>query len=697
MKNAYKFDVINPLLLSKKTCQHIKALEMLIDGMNDKKDVSNYFMKVFQISDTRNVKLKKMINIYFLNNKFDSKLLVLTTNTLLKDLNDPNTEIRDMAIDFIGNLEYIDEYFVKNLVKIAKIGDKETRKRIAKNMVKMFDNKMHVDKYDLIGLLNEMVMDVENVYAHKVLYAICDQYSVKSLNELIAMLYTMKYPYKSQLLLLLIIYKMVKNDQSYDKNKLERVCIKFLIEPKLEAAYLSSKILINCDRNYVQLVYNTLKVYFKHGTIKTYYLLEFIREIIAKQDAYNFSYSNLDFIIYEDEPNYIKRIKMDIMCVKFDKVAKNEIKKYMNKHEMYFDCLFLSSQHMKVSKKLLKACFARNKIKTIKILYHCLPTNNRSNSTVCDEMLKHKVKPKYTYMYFYVLANVLSDYKKLQNVKIRLNEIDLSKFYLMLFYKNVINYETLKQITEHSIFSNNLVTKLINDQTTCDKIRSYCFDRKCISQKNIFEFKIFDIYKSALSYEKQAKEHVITTEDDTKCQQKETEKHFFELHTTDEYNISYKIYLKLEEICFEITRIEKPIKIVIKIATKSNTNTLLFDNVCYEPVIVKLLDTNRLFQKQELIVTNENNIKNIKIRMRNCVVPYKTDLKDFNNNFITIKNYEIIEDQLFCCKSYNVEENMFCFRFINNVFYAMSMGGQLVIKCYNQKVLEALANDLRDE
>ncbi|KAM0673342.1 hypothetical protein GVAV_003031 [Gurleya vavrai] len=486
---------INNLIKSKSEQDQIQALDLLLDNVY-RLDIEDFTLKVIQISDTRNFDLKKKINRFLILYANESKYLVLTFNTILKDLRDHNIQLVYLAIDFIGSINYIDEYFVKYFVDLARTGDSEMRKILCKNMNKMFLNKSWVEKYDMLPLLNEMTLDFNNIYALELIFEIDHLYKVFDNEYIISMLTKCNHPYEGKLILLMIIEKRIKSNQkiikttcnsntivnkndldtnkdtyfenndkkcginNFDKqfnftkyendvdeiyfqmnanekhnyfkknktdcldvlenlsinenftkkdinyeyncsfenkliDKITKICLQYLRCPRLEFVYQASKIILKISNNHSQIVYDHLKKFIKHGTVKTYFILEFIREMIKNQKLYDFNYDNSDFLIFKDDPEYIKRLKLDILHLQHDEISKKETLFCVFDQLIIFDCLHLMLKKDYTCKNLLRKCFLTNVSMTIDILYENLPFDRNWFEIINDFLINCKISRKY--------------------------------------------------------------------------------------------------------------------------------------------------------------------------------------------------------------------------------------------------------------------------------------------------------------
>ncbi|KAM0685822.1 hypothetical protein COBT_002963 [Conglomerata obtusa] len=689
---------IYELLKSKSECDHHKAMDLIISQSELELKGEQYFLQVIKISDTRNIKLKMKINSYLSNYGSNHKLLVLTTNTLLKDLNDDNIELRYLAIDFIGKITYMDEYFVSNFVNLARTGNSEMRKRIAKNMLKIFYNMNWVVKYDMISLLNEMLMDRSNLYALEIVYQIYDDYKIYQLSDIILLIEKNLYCYEGQLILFMIIERFIidhKTMKDIEIIDVERICINELNSPKIELNYFAAKILIRIDKKHSQIVYNNLIKYIKNSTVKSFFILKFLRSMIQSQLKYDFYYENNDFVLYENDPIYIKKIKLDILFFQFDQTTITETEKCMSNEKMMFDCLYLLLKKAITNKKLLNDCLKIDDKKVLNILYLLMPVNDAWLPIIVSELQNYEKKYKLDNKYLYVMSNVVNKINDLCLSSNQINENDKIKCLMILYFREVVDKHILVERLNEIFLGQKLVKVLL--ENNIKRLKNYCFKKVEKILKYDSYDGLFDKYLS-LSNEN----HEEYTDDirsnksplvyNTKFIKDENneginkQRNFLELFFIEEKYFTCKFLLEEKKIILSIFKIIEPVKISI---------IPYFDKIFSEKEKICLFEINDTFKSRSIQFTTNITYRTLLFRLKDFSIPFNTTLKVFNDAFLEIKNYEIIETCEFTCKAYYIEDNILTFMILGNYFYAMIMSGQMVIKCENQCILKSLLDDLR--
>ncbi|EJW01272.1 hypothetical protein EDEG_04032, partial [Edhazardia aedis USNM 41457] len=237
---------------------HHKAINELLDNINKGNDMSDLYLNVLKISDTRDHILKSKINYYLAMNAKNPNLLMLTVNTLLKDLADPKKELRMLAIDFINKIPYADEYFLKIFIQILKKGDSDEQKMIISILGKFFLKQEWVEKYELVSLLREYALGIDNFEALKTTYNIIDACKILEINEIFQLLETKRTAYDSKLILLCIMKKIIRSNMIQETNQLKRaenIALSLVNSVDMKICYMASKVLMEITKTHSQFIF----------------------------------------------------------------------------------------------------------------------------------------------------------------------------------------------------------------------------------------------------------------------------------------------------------------------------------------------------------------------------------------------------------------------------------------------------------
>lgn len=713
--------------LSTSTPRH--SLNLLDQIMNDIKageDHSSLHLPIIKICDTRDVTLKSRINEYLLWYN-DPKYLVLVTNTLLKDLNDIEPRLVLLALDFITQTNYVDEYFVKEVVRLCWSNHQNTRKMSLQALERFFCKPEWIKKYDLKKIILKLINDY-GVDALIIVYDVYEVYDILG-NDLWIIL-SNKNSDEINLMLLLIIYKKIKyeniaspesehketvfknsswsinddnedkfkvimdslyksnsiktienftenmdvKEQAGDKNtlklkpeviqKIKNACSIEITNDMLERVYLACKILVLIDKSTVQQVFTVLLRFAKYPTKKSYHILEYIRKLLLEHEKIN--YENTEFCIFESDPMYIKRIKMNILSIRFDKVAEREIVFCSKFNNLWFDCLYVCLKNDTMIPFLLAKCLEKNKIVTINILYENMPYSKNLGPHISSNLINLDLESRYEERLCHLICDSADNDevidKFIDNASLRTR----TKTICTLLYLKKISLEKFKKL---NLMKNN----------TEDLLRS--IKRLSFITQNVLPFRPHDEMFTGYKFKTDPEEiqkTIIQTNDEPK-------EEIIVLYNIDRDDATLQ-FIGIGNIIYI-----RAIRVECRVELRIGCRVFVFTK--NERFFLKEINVNFIYDVFETTFTGYTSF--IPITLINFAMPFKCCLKEFNSKFTSIKHYEMVAYKFLKPNINELDPCAFVFKIFEEKLYAMYISGQVLLKCNNYELLKRVCVTIR--
>lgn len=700
--------------LSFKTKSHIShILPTLLQQAKNGHDHRSLQMQITKFADTRNIKLKKLINEFLLLYN-DPQFLLIVTNTTLKDLNDIDPEIVLAGLQFVIKTNYLDEFFIKNIVRLLEVKNDVLKKNAICALGRFFDKNEWVMKYELKSIFKKLVLEECSKDILMIVYRVFDRCDV--LEDDIWVLMVKNYNDQQNIILSLIMYKkikkiMIKEDSKcnerimelnkkeycmvenmlnnlYDVDTLEivdqlmkdtdvgvmkegekvklehilkikEICYMEMTRYKIERIYIACKILVLVDNSTVQEVFDYLVRFSKYNTKKSYVILRFLRELIINFDC--LTYENKKFAIFEGDSLYIKRMKINILGLNIDSLSEGQLHKCIRNKHLSFDILNMCLWNKFLFEKNLEDCLNENKELTVNILHKNMsyPEKFRNlifNSLIDLEMSSNENEEKL----IYILCYTVNDDNKIRKIFEKRSVMLTTRILSTLLYINKISKETFE---EHNLMKNS-ISYLLDSYGRLKLEKDTSFNYKP-DDKIFTEYK----YKSKIAKYLPAK---ITND--------------IILYTVDEDIISLQLIADNTNIYINVIRIEEKAVFIIQ------NETFEFSKV--EKIVYKKISSN--FISEKLQITFQKSVRNIFITLMDWSMPFICNLKEFNANFAEIDNYEIFAQKYFDYKVTKIDENSFTFMLFNAKFYGISLGGQVILKSMDMKMLQNVSVAIRE-
>lgn len=698
----------------------INALSRILEEVKEGCDHRKLHMEFIKLADTRNPTLKKIINEFLLHYN-DPKYLLLVTNTTLKDLNDIDLNIIILALDFVTRTNYLDEYFICHILRLARSDVIEIRKLAFQALERFFKKSEWIVKYELKKEVLRIVEDY-GVEGLKIAYNVFESCDVLG-NEIWEMI-SRNNGDDINLLLLLIIYKRIKheskisNDKKQDDiicverniytkhedseklaqvmnnlygpsslssidhitrnengdkidveiakinlkpetvQKIKNVCKIEMTSDKIERVFLACKIMVLIDSGNLQSFFNILLRFSKYATKKSFFILDYLRELILCFDQIN--YENSEFCIFESDPIYIKRIKLNILDFRFDDISFAEIKFCAKVSELRFDCLNLFLKHDIIDRELLRECLKSDPALSIDIICKNKPYSSDVNNVIFENIKCLSYGFDYEEKWCYLVcmtaadASFVESFLDKKSIKIQVqslctlfyfNKISIDRFRELNPMKN--NCELLLSNLEHLKFE--IEDTFIYNPN--DKIFSGYINKQNIVSKHVLKKPVNSII----------------------------------LYTADENLISYQLIGLDESIYLSVIRIENEVSLQI--------NEKLF--VLKKEENLFLMDLDKNFINTKFNIVYKGTVKHVNISLMSFSSLFECDLHEFNSNFASTEYYEIFALKYFKYNVQKIDNNSFVFKIFGRKFYGMSLSGQVIIKSEDNAMLKRIGNCIR--
>lgn len=664
-----KYNII-PYLNNKSSTKRLQALVRTANYLMNDAALLNIYMDIVKISDTRS-RIHKLYICYILQmlskSKFSDNLLVLNTNTLLKDLSDNKTELVTCAIDFIGRTNFQDEYILRYFIKLAKTSNMSIIKNmVAKNIIIYMTDELYIKKFQLKSVLRNMCFDPDNLWALNSVYLFSDNSNILSDDDILEMYKTSTL--ERRLLLLMIIKKKMTDIASqtrYNKT-IKQHCFENLNSISLELIYLSASILLLFDNEYSQLIYDKIMNLMQLNYSSSFLLLEFIREMILKQNEYNFVYSNTDFIIFTSDSLETKRIKLDILCLNFDPFSYQEMRNCEDDKELIYDLLYIMLIKNICDADILMKCCNENITSTLQTIKAACPLSNEWKKEI-NNIFDVLIKPNTDFKdVISVATEVISDENILKGYELSL--LQFHRLYLNLYKQNILTRDEFK--------------KKMNWKSEL----SESFDQEASKHENhdIEAFssnvKFLELYK----FREHSSENnnlflpIIESKDNLNKTVV-----FYEYVDAD---VSLNFELDDYSLILNIIRIDKSTQIRI-------------ENILDKTYLKKCKETIKHLTMYDLPLSLEftinNNVRALNLTIFDLMKQYKVEIKEYNEKFSDLKYYKIIEASNYNYKKYIIDDTFFAFKVFGCVIFGLEMCGQIILKSEDEECLEKIVSSLQ--
>ncbi|KCZ74728.1 hypothetical protein H311_04304, partial [Anncaliia algerae PRA109] len=317
-----------------------QGMKKVLCLLQKKHDTAEFKNEILKLLDTRDVPTKRMINYYLLHFYKENKdvcererLCEMYTNTLLKDLNDINEEIKNSAIEFLIFLKNIEFFpsFARKLKKILENGTIENQILIL-ILIKEYSiiNTNFIEKNELSG--NIFSLFKENVLQLQI-------YALECLNTTPPLLIQLQkeeiinfYSKISNLKKFELFYQGLTNIKqaiilnrkifdTKDVSKILYISIE-LIKHDYISALIVSDIILSFNISLAQEILNNLENYLFLKNEDLFHLLRYLYKLITK---YKLEFNVRKYIIYENDTFYNKKMKFMILNLSVNEFTINEI------------------------------------------------------------------------------------------------------------------------------------------------------------------------------------------------------------------------------------------------------------------------------------------------------------------------------------------------------------------------------------
>ncbi|KAM3358754.1 hypothetical protein P3S68_021687 [Capsicum galapagoense] len=154
------------------------VVKKVIAAMTVGKNVSSLFTDVVNCMQTENLELKNLVYLYLINYaKSQPDLAILVVNTFVKDSQDPNPLIRDLAVRTMGciRVDKITEYLCDPLQCCLKDDDPYVRKTIAICFAKIYDiNAELAEDGGFLDALKDLISDNNPMFVANIVAALAE-------------------------------------------------------------------------------------------------------------------------------------------------------------------------------------------------------------------------------------------------------------------------------------------------------------------------------------------------------------------------------------------------------------------------------------------------------------------------------------------------------------------------------------------
>ncbi|RVD91567.1 vesicle coat complex subunit [Tubulinosema ratisbonensis] len=662
-----------------------QGLKKVICLIQKNKDVSEYKNEIFKLLDTRDIVCKRLINYFLLHfcdqNEEKERVYEIYTNTLLKDLNDLDEEIKNSALIFLINLQtnsYFDSFFRK-IKKLLEFGSLENKIYIL-ILIREYSQRdiNFIEKNELSNLIlsffkeNNLQLQIYALQCLNTSLSLLNQLSKEEVLRFFTKIsnlrkYDLFYTALSASISSLIYFK-----KSFDSQEISKIIFisKELLSYNFLTAILISDLLLNINSSFAQEILVNLENFLYLKKEDLFFLLKFIYKIIKK---YSLNFECKKYVIYEKEEIYLKKIKMLILSLKMNDFAVKEILNLRKDSELILD--------------VLKFCL-KNKIKNEEVFNLCEKKYFKESNDLFKIFDPEKITEEET------------------NGKINFESV---KFLLDQFRKGIIEkkelFKKLTYFSESNIILHFKIQSLIKDikEENYELINELIDTRiNGIKEKHIFLEEKSDINLEFLKPFIEAETKIIEEEDEFVINEhiKETEE-VRDNYCFVEEDLKNKLNFTDENefIIKNITNIyfSGKIKLVGKILSlkiQSVTKPFIID--CLEFNI-----QNQLIKEMgEIKLQEVKKLRNFNLKINNTygysinfsylalVHPFRSDILLFNDMFNKLENYKIISKEVIKLQIYVVDRKSFTFLLLNEVFFGKIVDNSVVIKSTDNELLK---------
>ncbi|KAL6122361.1 hypothetical protein NUSPORA_00602 [Nucleospora cyclopteri] len=663
----------------------VETMKRIISMQQQGYDLSVLHTEVLKQIDTTSEEFKFLSNIYMRTNFINrpgSQLMCV--NTFLKDFCDRNPNIQRMAIIEAINLsdEVIVKSYVRSLMRMLNSESVDLKSTVVISLATLYKkNRTLFLESGFTDKLSSLLTDSNDkvVISTLILINFLERYeNFINLNDLLELSKSFLVQNNVQgLRLICNVLKSKQINESY-KKYLEQL----LLYGDVCIFYSVSAILLRFDDNNVKkTIFDCAISFMNLRKEHQYNILLFIKENLTDLD-----YNTYHFSIFEDDFEAIKKLKLQLLFNKLDKIAVEEIKGLINRQELIPD-IFNGS----ILKKIYFPGILNfiTKIKATEILVVCLKNLEllKSNDKLyllwradLNEFLQRLTpEPHMIPVYLEVTSSICTSIPPFI-FKIKENHLLLLRFYLNCYWNGIIsrdhciNYiknkrRDVMELKIAKVIEQNLEFAIPDD------ILSFNFTLKDKKAVETVDFMIVDKpVENENFHDKLKKRKAIKFKE-------RAIKLPFNIETED---LKCKIYFEGAKLILDVFKIMNEQSVFIKVEESMTEQKILTEGK-KEIYSISLKDVEKAIE-----IYYSENLYIINLNLNDFISPYEISMDQFSKEFSEIENYMIVEN-FHSENIFAVSENTFSFELLGFKLLGKTFGNQIILKG-EQNALEAIKN-----
>lgn len=676
------------------------GLKKVICLIQQNKDVSEFKNEILKLLDTRDIISKKLINYYLLHfcsqNEDSERIFEIYTNTLLKDLNDLNEEIKNSALVFLISLQDNNFFnsFYRKLKKLLEFGNLENKIYIL-ILIREYSKRdlNFMQKNELTNVIlsffkeNNLQLQIYSLQCLNNSLSLLNQLSKEDILKFFIKISNLK---KYELFyegLSAIISALIFHKKSFDSQELSKILTisKELLSYNFLTAIMISELLLSINDSLAQEILNGLENFMFIKNENLFFLLKFIYKLIKK---YKLKFDYKKYVIYENEEYFIKKIKMLILSLKINEFTKKEILNLSKDKRMSIDVLKFCMENKIENEELMNYCLKKYKNKTNKLIELYLPEKiyNENEFTQTDFNIK---EPN-----LFTVKVLLNQFRNGL-----INKKELFKILAKISDTNIILHLKIQGLIKHIEDENyELINELVDTRLKGLK-EKYIFIEENPATQLEFLKPFIESETKILEEEEEFIVNPITKES--------TEPRNNYSHVEEDLSKKLNIKDETEFIIKNITNIY----FTGKVKLKGKTFTLKIESVtkpfildCNEFNIKSLLikETQEIFlkelkeEKNFILKVNNTYGYSINLNYLSLVRPFRSDIFFFNDMFNKLEYYEIISKDVIKLQIHVVDRKSFTFILMNEVFFGKIVDNNVVLRSTDDKMLKEFAKCFKE-
>lgn len=424
----------------------LRAMRTVVSMLQQNYDMGILCSDVLKVMDTTSPELKILCNVYLRSTCIDRPACqLMCTHTFLKDFNDRNWILQRLAAS--DAVQLADEVIVKsygNSIRRICVHEKKEIRMAAARCMSLFylKNRDTFFHEDLDICLKNLLCDSEGdvaIAAATSISVIESKESFVSEEEVYRAMDT--FVEKRNCQGVRAVLGICRHKKLTDKAR--NTMVKLLHCGDICVFYLSSKKLLEHDQSLYQEVYDIAMGFMECRAEQLYNLLVYMDSFFDKVVS-----NSSDFVILNNDPDYIKDMKIRLLMQKYDRTAESEIKRLVRRRERVIKILECALKFNVVVNDIFMHISPDHHDRSLEIIYEYYTRARESTSldgSLWNEMIGEYLKSitheiRETHLYITLCGVFCRSISPLiRRLKNESNSAHMMRFYCLMMCRGVID------------------------------------------------------------------------------------------------------------------------------------------------------------------------------------------------------------------------------------------------------------------